>query len=115
MSSQFVGLSMRPGWVRVMLACLLSGAGVASADDLCAFNNINGLVEAPAVVRVAPNYPTPMLRKNVSGCVVFAFGLKEGTSGLKVPTGITVVHATSQGRAQFVRAGRKALKKWGRP
>ncbi|MAV25553.1 MAG: hypothetical protein CMQ05_05480 [Gammaproteobacteria bacterium] len=44
--------------------------------------------------------------------MVFAFGLKDGATGLKVPTGITVVHATRLGRTKFVRAGRKALKKW---
>ena len=106
------GQSVSSTWRTCMPLVLLLVSGVAFGDDLCAFNNPNQLIEAPATIRVAPSYPTPMLRKKVSACVVFAFGLKDGTTGLKVPTDITVVHATRQGRAQFVRAGRKALKKW---
>ena len=100
-----------PVWSQVLLLSLLAGSGVASTD-ICAFNNANQLIEAPATIKVSPTYPTPMLRKNISGCVVFSFGLKEDGTGLKKPTAITVTHATREGRAQFVRAGRNALKKW---
>jgi len=54
-------------WGTSLLLLLMSVSGVASAEDLCAINNVNQLMEAPATVRVAPSYPTPVLRKNVSG------------------------------------------------
>ena len=100
-----------PVWSQALLLSLLAGSGVASTD-MCAFNNANQLIEAPATIKVSPTYPAPMWRKNISGCVVFSFGLKEDGTGLKKPTAVIVIHATREGRAQFIRAGRKALKKW---
>ena len=84
-----------------------------NALAVCAFSS-DELAEGQPIVKVAPAYPVRALRKEVTGCVVLGYALKEHPDfeGGLSPYNIVVLSSTDAQRHAFEKAAKKALSKW---
>ena len=87
-------------------------SSIASADCKVATGD---LAEGKPIVKVSPVYPRKALRKGVEACVILSYSLipKPGAEGeALIPGDIDVVSSTEDLAKPFVKASKRALRKW---